>query len=43
MENRYVRTNVNPSNILTKMVTAIADRIRKIRILLYDIYPEVPE
>ena len=36
----YVRTNVNPSNILTKTLTSMADRYRKVRILLYDIYPE---
>ena len=39
----YVRTNVNPSDILTKTVTELSDRIRKIRMLLYDIYPEAPE
>ena len=37
----YVRTNLNPSDILTKTVRAVKDRITKIRMLLYDIYPEV--
>ena len=36
----YVRTNLNPSDVLTKTVSSISDRIRKIRMLLYDIYPE---
>ena len=37
----YVRTNFNPLDILTKTLIVIKDRITKIRILLYDIYPEV--
>ena len=37
----YVRTNLNPSDILTKTVRVIKDRITKIRMLLYDIYSEV--
>ena len=36
----YVSTKWNPSDILTKVVSSITDRIRKIRMLLYDIYPE---
>ena len=36
----YVRTNLNPSNILTKLVGSIKDIVTKVRMLLYDIYPE---
>ena len=36
----YVNTKFNPSDILTKTVSSITDRMRKIRMLLYDINPE---
>ena len=36
----YVQKNLNPSDILTKSVTSIKDRVTKVRMLLYDIYPE---
>ena len=36
----YVRTNLNPSDIMTKSISSVKDRIRKVRMVLYDIYPE---
>ena len=36
----YVNTSINPSDIMTKMVTNREERKRKIRMMLYDIYPE---
>ena len=36
----YVHTKRNPSDVLTKMVTVMNDRKRKVRMMLYDIYPE---
>ena len=36
----YVRTHSNPSDIMTKSVSSINNIIRKVRKLLYDIYPE---
>ena len=36
----YINTALNPSDIMTKMVTSKEDRKRKIRQMLYDIYPE---
>ena len=36
----YVHTKLNPSDVLTKMVTIMNDRKRKIRMMLYNIYPE---
>ena len=36
----YVNTKANPSDVLTKMITVMNDRKRKIRMMLYDIYPE---
>ena len=36
----YVRTNLNPSDIMTKSISSIKDRIRKVRMLLYDMYPD---
>ena len=36
----YINTSVNPSDIMTKMVTNREERKRKIRMMLYDIYPE---
>ena len=33
----YVRTHLNPSDIMTKAVSSIKDKIRKVRMLLYDI------
>ena len=36
----YVETKLNPSDILTKSIRSIKDRVRKVRMLLYDIYPE---
>ena len=35
----YVKTIVNPSDILTKPVSAGIDRRRKVRLVMYDIYP----
>ena len=37
----YVRTNLDPSDVLTKSISSVKDRIKKVRMLLYDIYPEV--
>ena len=34
----YIRTHLNSSDIMTKSVSSIKDRIRKVRMLLYDIY-----
>ena len=39
----YINTKMNPSDILTKTIASISDRIRKVRMLLYDIYPEKNE
>ena len=36
----YVKTSENVADIFTKIVSSIKDRKRKIRMLLYDIYPE---
>ena len=36
----YVNTKLNPSDVLTKMITVMNDRKRKVRMMLYDIYPE---
>ena len=36
----YSNTANNPSDVMTKMVTSREDRIRKVRMMLYDIYPE---
>ena len=36
----YINTKDNPSDILTKNLPAGTNRYRKIRMLLYDIYPE---
>lgn len=36
----YVETTMNPSDILTKALPAGPDRYKKVRIILYDIYPE---
>ena len=35
----YMNTKLNPSDILTKTIALIFNRIRKFRMLLYDIYP----
>ena len=37
----YVKTNLNPSDVLTKSISSIKDRATKVRMLLYDIYPVV--
>ena len=37
----YVTPHLNPSDIMTKSVSSINNIIRKVRKLLYDIYPEV--
>lgn len=37
----YVNTKENPSDVMTKMITSMADRKRKVRMMLYDIYPEL--
>ena len=39
----YISTNLNPSDILTKTVHTLSDRARKVRSLLYDIYPSDKE
>ena len=36
----YLNTKVNPSDVLTKSLPAGENRYRKVRMLLYDIYPE---
>ena len=36
----YVKSIFNPADILTKVVKRLADRINKVWMLLYDIYPE---
>ena len=36
----YIRTSENVADIFTKIISSIKDRKRKIRMLLYDIYPE---
>ena len=36
----YIKTSLNVADIFTKVVSSIKDRKRKIRMLLYDIYPE---
>ena len=36
----YMKTLVNPSAVLTKPVPAGMDRKRKVRLIMYDIYPE---
>ena len=36
----YVKTDLNPSDIMTKALPSGENRKRKIRMLLYDIYPE---
>ena len=35
----YINTRDNPSDILTKNLSAGANRYRKVRMILYDIYP----
>ena len=37
----YIRTQDNPSDVLTKNLPAGTNRYKKVRMLLYDIYPEV--
>ena len=39
----YVKTTDNPSDVLTKTITNRVDRKRKVRMMLYDIYPEDDE
>ena len=36
----YVKTNLNPSDIMTKSISSLKERIKKVRMLLYDMYPE---
>ena len=36
----YAKTTENPSDVMTKMITNRVDRKRKIRMMIYDIYPE---
>ena len=36
----YIKTSLNVADIFTKVISSIKDRKRKIRMLLYDIYPE---
>ena len=36
----YVKTDQNPSDLMTKALPSGANRKRKIRMLMYDIYPE---
>ena len=36
----YVHTSENPSDIMTKSISNLQDRKRKIRMIMYDIYPE---
>ena len=36
----YIKTQENPSDILTKNLPAGVNRYRKVRMILYDIYPE---
>ena len=35
----YVKTNLNPCDVLTKSISSIKDRATKVMMLLYDIYP----
>jgi len=39
----FISTSLNPSDILTKTVHTLSDRARKVRSLLYDIYPSDKE
>ena len=36
----YVKAKENPSDIMTKNVPSGVNRYRKVRMVLYDIYPE---
>jgi len=36
----YVHISFNPSDVMTKSIVNMQDRKRKIRMMLYDIYPE---
>ena len=36
----YIKTLANPSDVLTKNLPAGINRYRKVRMILYDIYPE---
>ena len=36
----YIKTSVNPSDILTKCLPYGVNRKRKVRAILYDVYPE---
>ena len=36
----YVHTTFNPSDVMTKSIVNMQDSKRKIRMMLYDIYPE---
>ena len=36
----YIKTQENPSDVLTKSLPAGINRYRKVRMILYDIYPE---
>ena len=36
----YVKTTINPSDLLTKALRSGDNRKRKVRMILYDIYPE---
>ena len=39
----YVKTTVNPADILTKALRYGENRKRKVRLILYDIYPETKD
>ena len=36
----YINTSENVADVFTKVISSIKDRMKKIRMLLYDIYPE---
>lgn len=36
----YINTKENPADIMTKILAAGQNRYRKVRMVLYDIYPE---
>ena len=37
----YVKSSLNVADIFTKVVSSVQDRKRKVRMLLYNIYPEI--
>ena len=36
----YVRTTENVADVFKKVISSISDKMKKVRMLLYDIYPE---